>query len=84
VSSYLPENNPAEAGFSFLANGSFWPIAEIVDAEIQAHLGSAFEWKAAICLPGVIISASDPKEPQSFCQISALILPLLVFTQQAS
>jgi hypothetical protein len=47
---------------SSVLNVCLWPIAEIVDAEIQAHLSSALERKAAICQPGVLISASDPKQ----------------------
>jgi hypothetical protein len=37
-----------------------WPKAEITDAEVQAHLSSALERKAAISQPEVFTSASDP------------------------
>jgi hypothetical protein len=43
-------------------NVGSWPKAEITNAEIQAHLGSALERKAAIRQPGVFISAYDPNE----------------------
>jgi hypothetical protein len=37
--------------------GRLWPIGEQTDTEIQAQFGSAFERKAAISQPGVLISA---------------------------
>ena len=35
-----------------------WPTAEIVDAEIQAHLRSAFRRIAELCLVRVVLAAS--------------------------
>jgi len=46
---------------SFLLSVGFWPIAEIVDAEIQAHLSSAHKRTAELSLVRVILAAFDPK-----------------------
>jgi hypothetical protein len=39
---------------------AFWPKAEIVDAEVQAHFSSALERKAEISLLGYLMAATDP------------------------
>jgi hypothetical protein len=42
-------------------NDPSWPIAEIVDAEIQAHLSSALKRIAELSLVKVVMAASDPQ-----------------------
>lgn len=38
----------------------FWPIAEIVDAEIRAHFNSALKRTAELSLVRVVLAAPDP------------------------
>ena len=40
-----------------------WPIAEIVDAEINAHLSSAHKRTAEFNLVRVVLAAIDPQQP---------------------
>ena len=46
--------------------GCNWPIAEIVDAEINAHLSSAHKRTAEFSLVRVVLAAIDPLQTMDY------------------